>query len=109
MDVLRCWIGRERRRTVEVLEVGELDSLAHAEHVSSRAKTIDQHPRISRIERAHGISALLAPTMCRQCMLDIAPRSDDGRKNDQSEGEERHRRDGPAEPEDFPVGDQDDG
>ena len=47
--------------------------------------------------------------MCRQRVLDIAPRRDDGGEHDESEGEERHGRDAAAEPEDLAVGDQDDG
>ena len=36
--------------TVKVLEVGELDALAHAEHVGSGAEAVDHHPEIARVQ-----------------------------------------------------------
>jgi hypothetical protein len=37
--------------TVKVLEVCELDALAHSEDIGCRAEAVDQHPDIARVER----------------------------------------------------------
>lgn len=36
--------------TVKVLEVGELDSLAHSQDVSSTAEAVDHHPNVTSIQ-----------------------------------------------------------
>lgn len=36
-------------RTVKVLEVGQLDALAHAEHVGRGAQAVDHHPDVTSI------------------------------------------------------------
>jgi len=41
--------------------------------------------------------------------LDIGPGGDDGGEDHEAEGDKGHGGDGPAEPEDFAVGDQDNG
>lgn len=91
-------------RTVKVLEVGQLDALAHAEHVGRGAQAVDHHPDVASIESgdlAAGIAAAL------NGVLDVGPGGDDGAENHQAEGEEGHVGDRATEPEDLTVGDQD--
>lgn len=96
--------------TVKVLEVGQLDALAHAEQVACRAEAVDQHPHVSRIERRNrlvGARGRMAVGLER--MADVGPCGDDGGQNHQPEGEERHAGDCAAEPQHLTVRDQDDG
>ncbi len=93
-------------RTVKVLEVGQLNTLAHAKHVGRGAEAIDHHPDVASIESgdlAAGITAAL------NGMLDVGPGGDDGAENHQAEGEEGHVGDRATEPEDLTIGDQNDG
>lgn len=93
-------------RTVKVLEVGQLDALAHAEHVGGGAEAVDHHPDVASIESgdlAAGITAAL------NGMLDVGPGGNDGAENHQTEGEEGHVGDGATEPEDLTIRNQNDG
>lgn len=96
----------EGPHTVKVLEVGQLDPLAHAKDVGRRAETVDQHPNVSGIERGDlggSISAAL------HGMLDIGPRGDERTEDHETEREKGESRDGATEPQDFSIGNQDDG
>jgi hypothetical protein len=93
-------------RTVKILEVGQLDTLAHGEHVCSCAQAIRAHPQVSSVQGRDGLGAFGGRV---QSMLDISPGSNDGTQHHEAEGEERHAGDGAAEPEDLAIGDQDDG
>jgi hypothetical protein len=98
--------GQGKKRTVKVLEVGQLDALAHAEHVGRGAQAVDHHPDITSIQSgnlATGIAAAL------NGVLNVGPSGDDGAENHQTEGEEGHVGDGATEPEDLTIGDQDNG
>lgn len=93
-------------RTIKVLEVGQLDALAHAEHVGRCAQAVDHHPDVASVESgnlAAGITAAL------NGMLDVGPGGDDGAENHQAEGEKGHVGDRATEPEDLTIGDQNDG
>lgn len=96
--------------TVEILEVGQLDSLPHAQHVRGRAKAIEQHPQIASIQSRYGVGGFRADLPnATQSVLDICPSGDDGADYHQSEGEESHGRDGAAKPEDLAICNQNDG
>jgi hypothetical protein len=93
-------------RTVKVLEVGQLDALAHAEHIGRGAQAVNHHPDIASIQSgnlAGGVAAAL------NGMLNVGPGGDNGAENHQAEGKESHVGDGATEPEDLTIGDEDDG
>jgi hypothetical protein len=98
--------------TIKVLEVCELDALAHAEDISGRAEAVDQHPDIARVERCDlvgGLSSKSITGVGRQSVRDICPRSDDRAKDHQAEAQQSHVGDGAAEPEHLAICDQDNG
>ena len=82
---------------VEVLEVGQLDSLSHEENEGGGGEAVQGHPEVADVEvhRAAGVG--------------VAVGGDDGREHHEDEGAERHRGHLAAEPQDLAVGDQDDG
>lgn len=100
------------RLTVEVLEVGELDPLAHAEHVGRRAEAIKHHPDVARIQCADLLGCLTClriPAIRRQSMLNVRPSSNHAAQDHETKTQQGHTRDGAAEPQHLAVGDQDDG
>ncbi len=101
----------ERGPTVKIFEVGQLDAFAHPEHVGRAAEAIEQHPHVPGVQSGDTSVGLGAgvPAEALHRVLDICPGGDDGAENHEAEGEEGHSRNGAAEPEDFAVGDQDDG
>lgn len=95
--------------TVKVLEVRELDTLAHAQDVRSAAQAIDQHPDVSGVEGREGNGGLGgAMTVRVERSADIGPSSNDGREDHETEREQGHAGDGTSEPENFSIGNQDD-
>lgn len=93
-------------RTVEILEVGQLYALAHAQHVRRGAQAVDQHPDVAGVQSgdlAGGVTAAL------NGVLDISPSGDERAENHQAEGEEGQVGDRATKPEDLSVGNQDDG
>ena len=91
-----------RRLTVEILEVGQLDALAHTQYVGGGAKAVDQHPEVTGIQGrdlARGVAAAL------NGVLDVSPGGNEGTEHHQAEGEESQRSDRSTEPEDLTVGD----
>lgn len=104
--------GLEGELTVKVLEVGQLDALAHAQHERGAADAVEHHPQVARVQGGHGLGRRggLVPTRhAGQRVLDVGPRGDDGAEDHEAEGEERHGRHRAAEPEHLAVRDQDDG
>ena len=72
--------------TVKVLEVGELNSLAHPKHVSGAAEAVEKHPHITRIEgRDLGRGLIASVTEVLKSVLDICPCGDDGADNHETE------------------------
>ena len=100
---------------VEVLEVGELDALAHAEHVRRAAEAVEEHPQVARVEggdlrgRLRVLQRRLAAADGVDRRLDVRPGRDHGREHHEPEGEESHPGDAAAKPEHFAVRDEDDG
>ena len=98
--------------TVKVLEVGELDALAHAQHVRGRAEAVDQHPDVARVESRNLVGRLTSQSISgvgRERMRNVRPRSNDGAKDHEAEAQQGHACDGSAEPQHLAVCDQDDG
>lgn len=108
-QVSRQPLARQRDTpTIIVLEVHLLDDLAHAEHIRGSADDVHAHPRITRVqgrERSRGIDRV-ADAVNRS--LDIGPRSNDGAKHHQAEGEQGQGGDAATEPEHLSVRDNDD-
>lgn len=98
-------IGERLERTVKVLEIRKLDTLAHAKSVRGSAKAVAHHPNIAGVQGRDLISGSIAAL---KSVCDIGPRSNDRAENHQAEGEKSHGRDGTAEPEDLTVGNEDD-
>jgi hypothetical protein len=103
-------VVRKGFRTVKILEVGQLDSLAHAKNVGRRRQAVDHHPDVTGVEGAQRGSSLgRIMTVGTDGGIDIGPGGDNRRQNHQSEGEQRQASDRAAEPENLTVGNQDDG
>jgi hypothetical protein len=101
-----------RTLTVKVLEVGELDALAHAQHVRGRAEAVDQHPDVSRVESRDLVGCLASQSISgvgRECVGDVSPCRNDGAEDHKAEAQQGHACDGSAEPQHLAVCDQDDG
>ena len=104
--------GLEGELTVKVLEVGQLDALAHAQHEGGAADAVEHHPQVARVQGGHGLGRRggLVPTRhAGQRVLDVGPRGDDGAEDHEAEGEERHGGHRAAEPEHLAIRDEDDG
>jgi hypothetical protein len=99
--------------TVKVLEVGELDALAHAQHVRGGAEAVDQHPHVARVESRDLVGCLAGQSSIsgvgREGVGDVRPGCDDGAEDHEAEAQQGHARDGSAEPQHLAVCDQDDG
>ena len=99
--------------TVKVLEVGELDALAHAQHVRGGAEAVDQHPDVARVESRDLVGCLAGQSSIsgvgREGVGDVRPGCDDGAEDHEAEAQQGHARDGSAEPQHLAVCDQDDG
>ena len=91
--------------TVKILEIRQLDPLPHTENVSGSAKTVDQHPYITRI-KSGDLGSCIRTVL--QSVLDISPRSDDRTENHKTKGEQRESCHGATKPEHLPVSDKDD-
>jgi hypothetical protein len=100
--------GKRKIRTVKVLEVCQLDALAHAEDVTGAAEAVQCHPNVPRVQGGDLVAGGRA-RMAGQSVLDICPCSDEGRENHETKGEEGGSGDTAAEPQNLTVGDQDDG
>ena len=74
-----------RKHTVEVLEVGQLDALAHAEDVGRSAKAVDQHPEVTGIEGGHLAGGV---TTALNGVLNIGPGVNERAEDHQTEREE---------------------
>jgi hypothetical protein len=96
--------------TVEILEVGQLDALPHAQNVGGGAEAVEHHPEVTRVQGGHGSTggSVLDLAIAAQRMLDIRPSGNDGAHDHQAEGEESHMCDGASEPKHLSIGDQDD-
>ena len=102
--------GRQKILTVEVLKVGQLDPLAHAQDEGGVAQAIDQHPDVAAIKGRYPRGSLGARgSMAVQGMLDVRPRSDDGAHHHQPEGDQGQTRDRASEPKHLAIRDEDDG
>jgi len=99
---------RAGKRTVKVLEVGQLDALAHAEDVGSTAEAVHGHPDVARVEGRDLVAGSRAG-VAGKSVLDVCPRGNDGRENHETKGEEGDSSDVAAEPQNLAVCDQDDG
>jgi hypothetical protein len=98
--------------TVKVLEVGELDALAHAQHVRGRAEAVDQHPDVARVESRDLVGCLTSQGVAgvgRERVGDVRPCSNNRAEDHQAEAQQGHACDGAAEPQHLAVCDQDDG
>ena len=96
------------KRTVKVLEVGQLDALAHAEDIGGAAEAVEHHPDVAGVESGDLVVGDAAG-VGGQSVLDIGPGSNDGGENHETEGEKSHAGDAAAEPQNLAVGNQDDG
>lgn len=95
--------------TVKVLEVCELDALAHAEHICGGAEAVDQHPDVAGVQGCNLVGCLASKAITgvrRERVRDIGPRSDDRAENHQAEAQQGHAGDGATEPEHFTVCDK---
>lgn len=96
----------DRELTVKVLEVGQLNALAHVQAVERSANAVGHHPDITSIQ-----SRNFGASICSGCkrMLDIGPSSNNGTDNHQTEREQSETSDSrTAEPENLSVSDQND-
>ena len=86
-------------RTVKIFEIGELNTLAHAENIGCCAEAVDQHPDVACVESGDLFGGFDAgSTVGLQSVLDISPRCNNGAENHQSEREEGHGSDASTEP-----------
>jgi hypothetical protein len=96
--------------TVEVLEVGQLDALPHAQNIGGGAEAVEHHPQVAGVQGGHGLgSGFGRLAHAAQSVLDICPGRNDGAEDHQAKREESHRCDGASEPKHLAVCDQDDG
>jgi hypothetical protein len=101
-----------RTLTIKVLEVGELDALAHAQHVRGGAEAVDQHPDVAGVEGRDLVRCLASQSISgvgRERVGDVRPGCNDGAEDHEAEAQQGHTCDGPAEPQHLAVRDQDDG
>lgn len=96
--------------TVKILEVGQLDALAHAQDIGGGAEAVEHHPEIAGIQGRNGIGGRLRG-LCSggKSMLDVCPGRYDGAEDHQAKREQGHGCDGASEPEHLAVGNYDDG
>jgi hypothetical protein len=99
---------KSKIRTVKVLEVCQLDALAHAEDVTGAAEAVQGHPDVPRVQGGDLVAGGRA-RVAGQSVLDVCPCSDEGREDHETKGEEGGSGDTAAEPQNLTVGDQDDG
>jgi hypothetical protein len=95
-------------RTVKVLEVCQLDALAHAEDVTGAAEAVQSHPDVTRVQGRNLVVGGRA-RVAGKSVLDVCPCSDQRRENHEAKGEESGSGDAAAEPQNLTVGDEDDG
>lgn len=97
--------GETGEHTVKVLEVGQLDALAHSKDVGRCAKTVDQHPDVSSVQSrdlASSVSAAL------KSISDVGPRGDNRTKHHQAKREKRQASNGATKPQHLSVRDKND-
>jgi hypothetical protein len=94
--------------TVIVLKVHLLNDLAHAENIRRSAHNVHAHPRVAGIESRQGARGIERVHAIKSG-LNISPGSNDGAEHHQTEREKGQGSDAAAEPENFAVGDHDDG
>ena len=97
--------------TVKVLEVGELDALAHAEHVGGGAEAVDHHPEVAGVQGCDLVSCLTGKGIAgvsRESVGDVSPGGNDGAEDHKTEAQQGHAGDGAAKPEHLAVCDEDD-
>lgn len=87
--------------SVKVLKVGQLDSNSHVQDERSRGKTVGKHPKIAKVQRIHVVLSLdtCGVTVCGK------NRGEDH----QQKGAQGHCGDLTAKPQNFTVGNQNDG
>ena len=97
-------LEKKGEHTVKVLEVGQLDPLAHSQNVRGCAETVDQHPDVPSVQSRDPSSSI----RILKRMFDISPRGDDGAEHHQTKGEKRKTRHRATEPQHFSVCNEDD-
>ena len=102
--------GKGGAPTVKILKVGQLDPLAHAEHIGGRRQAVDQHPDVAGVEGAEGGGGVGRAVAVRgDGGVDISPGGHDRRQHHKPKREQGEVGDGAAEPEHLAVSDQDNG
>lgn len=94
--------------TIEILEIGQLDSLSHAQNVGGSAETVNQHPDVACVQGGNFLVGIRGDTHL-QGMLDIRPCCDERTHHHETEGKKNHVSNGAAEPKDLAVCNQDNG
>jgi hypothetical protein len=53
----QCMIQRynAERLTIEILEVGQLNALPHAQNVGGSAEAVEHHPEVTSMQSRHGV------------------------------------------------------
>jgi hypothetical protein len=95
-------------RTVKVLEVCQLDALAHAEDVAGTAEAVQGHPDVTGVQGGNLVVGGRA-RVAGKSVLNVCPCSNERRENHETKGKECSSGDAAAEPQYLTVGDQDDG
>jgi hypothetical protein len=104
------FFSQEYRLTVEILEIRELDSLPHAEHISGGAQAIHQHPNVTGIQRRHfGVCDGGIVVIVGNGIGDISPRGNNRAHNHEAKGEKSHASDLAAKPKNLAVCNEDNG
>lgn len=76
---------RDFALTIKVLEVGQLDSLAHAQHVAGAAETIEEHPHVAGVQSRDLVGSFgtrMAKVL--KGVLNVCPCSNDRAHNHQA-------------------------
>ena len=111
------------KHRIPVLEPGDLDPLSHGQDVGGREQAVHAHPQVSDVEVGEDRSCRtdeghVGPrdrvdrgpaVLGDHGVVNIGPGGDDRGTDHEEERDEREPSDVPAEPDDFTVGDQDDG
>ena len=95
---------KKGEHTVKVLEVGQLDPLAHSQNIRRCAETVDQHPDIPSVQSRDPSGSI----RILKRMFDIGPRGDDGAEHHQTKGEKGKTRHRTTEPQHLSVRNEDD-
>lgn len=95
---------KKGEHTVKVLEVGQLDPLAHSQDVRRCAETVDQHPDVPRVQSRDPSGSI----RILKRMFYIGPCGDDGAEHHQTKGEKGKTRHRTTEPQHLSVRNEDD-